>query len=281
MNEQIMTQFRTEGTPAFPVESTESDNSAPSSGGEQTDTTQTQSQEGEQAPAESQADGEKEKDRGFADDPRWQERESDWKNRFNEQETRHTDELKKLNESIPTLIANALKEAGVSKDAPAAPADTTPMQIPSWFGGDEQQWAEFQTWNNGLIAQAEDRGAQKAQKAIEEKSTAEQKAIEDATNYMNSEIGVIESDKTINPQGVKVDRNKLLKFTIDNDLVDSQGRWNYKAAFKLMQGQSVNTPANQDRKKIAAETTSDNTPEVKPNPVTTSTDFSKPGAKPW
>lgn len=281
MNEQISAQFRTEGTPAFPVESPESDNSA-ASPAETTDTTQTQSQEGEQAPAESQAGGEEGgKDRGFADDPRWQERESDWKTRFNEQETRHTDELKKLNESIPNLIANALKEAGVSKDAPTAPASVTPQQIPSWFGGDEQQWAEFQGWNNTLIAQAEDRGAQKAQKAIEDKSTAEQKAIEDATNYMNSEIGVIESDKTINPQGVKVDRNKLLKFTIDNDLVDSNGRWNYKAAFRLMQGVNAPAPANQDRKKIAAETTSDNRPEVRPDPIVTSSDFSKPGARPW
>lgn len=280
MNEQISAQFRTEGTPAFPVENTESDNSA-ASPAETTDTTQTPSPEGEQTPAQPEADGEKGKDRGFADDPRWQERETDWKNRFNEQETRHTDELKKLNESIPTLIAEALKQAGVSKETPAGPTNNAPQQIPSWFGGDEQQWAEFQTWNNGLIAQAEDRGAQKAQKAIEEKTTAEQKAIEDATNYMNSEISTIESDKTINPQGVKVDRNKLLKFTIDNDLVDSNGRWNYKAAFKLMTGANASAPANQDRKKIAAETTSDNKPEVRPDPIVSSADFSKPGARPW
>lgn len=285
MNEQFTAQFRTEGQPAFPVENTETETTTDSPSDKETTTTDP-APEGEQTPAEQTpdegkpADGAEDKDKGFADHPRWKEREADWTKRFNEQETRHTEEITKVTTSIQTQIAEALKAAGVG-EKPAEETTALSEEVPAWFGGDEKQWAEFQKWNNGLISQAEERGAQKAMKGIEEKTAAEAKAIEDATTYMNSEIAVIESDKTINPQGVKVDKNKLLKFTIDNDLVDSNGRWNYKAAFKLMNGTSAAAPTNGERKKIAAETTSDRTPEVKADPVTSSTDFSKPGARPW
>lgn len=285
MNEQGMTQFRTEGEPAFPVtpsvENTENDNSASSSEGEQTNTDQTQSQEGDQTPADNgqQQDGGAD-DRGLADHPRWKEREENWTTRFNEQETRHVDEMAKITASIPEKIAEALKAAGVGASPDGG--QTTSSEIPAWFGGDQEQWDSFSKWNNEQLAAAETRGADKAQTAITAKSEAEQKAITDATEYMTSEVAAIESDKEINPRGEKVDKNALLKFVLDNDLVDSKGRWNYKAGFKLMQGQKT-APAgtSKDRKQLAADTTSDNRGEVKPDPVTSSTDFSKPGARPW
>ena len=282
MNEEIATHFRTEGTPAFPVEKTETDDSAASSTGE-TSTEQTPAAPGEQTGTDTKPDeGDKAGgEAGFADHPRWKEREEDWTKRFNEQETRHTDELTKVTTSIEAKVAEALKAAGVG----AAPADAnaTPEQVPAWFGGDEAQWADFRKWNNSELAAAEARGADKAMKGIEEKSQAEQKAIDDATAYMNDEVAGIEADKTLNPKGEKVDRNKLLKFVLDNDLVDSKGRWNYKAAYRMMQGQPAQAAAasTEDRKKLAADTTSENRAEPRPEPYTSSTDFSKPGARPW
>lgn len=286
MNEEISAQFRTEGSPAFPtVEDTGNDNPASSPEGEQTTTEQTQSQEGDQAPAQEgqegqPADGE---GAGLADHPRWKEREDDWKGRFNEQETRHADELKRVTESMPAQVAaavsEALKAAGVSKSSDGG----VPEQIPNWFGGDEEAWQSFRQWNDQQLAAAEERGVEKTTKAISEKSEAEQRQIAEATDYLNSEVATIETDKAINPKGEKVDRNKLLKFVLDNDLVDSKGRWNYRAGFQMMQGQVASgaAPATQERKQMAADTTSENRAEPQPEPYTTSTDFSKPGARPW
>ena len=109
---------------------------------------------------------------------------------------------------------------------------------------------------------------------------AEQKAVDEATTYMQSELAAIESDTTLNPNGDKVDPNKLLKFTLDNDLVDSKGRWNYRAAFRLMNaGKTETKTVNKDRKDIAGATTSEGKAETKASPVKTSADFKKD--RPW
>lgn len=263
-----MTQFRTEGEPAFPVENKENDNSAASSAGEKTNTEQNQSQEGEQNSGGKKDGG----DRGFADDPRWKQREDDWTKRFNEQETRHVGTLQTLREEFETKY-------GGNKPA----ADAAPTQVPAWFGGDEAQWKEFSAWNQSLVSKAKEEGAAEAVKQIEAKSVAEQKKIEEATTFFNGEVTAIEGDKTLNPQGLKVDRNKLLKTALDNDLVDSKGQWNYKAAFKLMKPTDVfqAKAALDDRKNLANATVTDGHIEDKQKQFTTSEDFQKPGARPW
>jgi len=293
MTENTTTGFKTEGQPAFPVENTGDATSAASSAGQTNDTNQTQSQEGDQTQAGDSQNTTGSKDGGGKDDdfvkhPRWQERENDWTKRFNDQETRHTEEMSKITEGIQATVsaavAEALKAAGVSPTAPAAASNTgAPVQIPAWFGGDEAAWAEFKSWNDSQLAQAESRGAEKALKGIEEKSAAEQKAIDDATKYFTDTVTALEADKAINPQGVKIDRNKLLKFTMDNDLVDSKGRWNYAAAFKMMQAGAVTAKAadTKDRKDLASATTSENRAEPRTDTIASSASFQKPGSRPW
>ena len=79
-----------------------------------------------------------------------------------------------------------------------------------------------------------------------------------------------------------MDRNKLLKFVLDNDLVDSKGRWNYRAGYQMMAGGTRATAGGiAGRKQIASATTSDNSAEQKPQSYMTNVDFSKPGARPW
>jgi len=261
MTEEIMTQIRAEGQPAFPATDTENDNSADSSTDtNETDQTGSSDQDNKQT---DNKDGGKEDD-NFADHPRWKEREADWTNRFNEQEVRHTGELTKLREDFMG------KFDGLKTSAP--------QDIPSWFGGDEESWKDFSNWNNQALAKAKEEARTEALKELQGKTDSEQKAIDTATQYFTDQVTAIESDKIINPQGEKIDRNKLLKFTMDNDLVDSKGRWNYKAAFVMMRKQPVDT---KDRKKLASDTTSDNRAETKPPAFMTSEDFSKPGAKPW
>jgi len=265
------TQFKTEGQPAFPVATPESENSAASST-ETTSTDSTPSSEGDtKTGVDKKTDGDGE-GKNFADHPRWREREQDWTKRFNEQETRHTQELEKIRKDLEAKFT--------PKETPKDSIDTE--QAPSWFGGDENQWKEFKKWNDGLMSQAETRGAEKAMRGIEEKTQAEQKAIEQATEFFNQEVTMLETDKTINPNGDKVDRNKLLKFVLDNDLVDSKGRWNYKAGYLMMKNANPAKSADtKEKKQIAGASLDDKKAEDKATNFTTSNDFNKPGARPW
>ncbi len=268
MGEETTTQIRQEGQPAFPSD-TENDNSADSSP-EETNDDQTQSQEGESNSGENKDGGDNK--RGFADDPRWQQREGDWKKRFNEQEERHTGEIAKLREEFQQQLDKLTKgDSGA------------PMDIPTWFGGGEKEWREFLAWNATMTKQAEKQAEENAYKRLTGEQAEEQKRIDEATEYFNKEVIDIEQDPVLNPQGEKIDRNKLLKFALDNDLVDSKGRWNYRAAFKMMKPQEVfrAKEALKDRKQIAGATTSEHRAETKPTDVATSETFKKPGARPW
>lgn len=268
MNEEIKTQSNSEEKPVFPLDADkEKDNSSDSSKGEKTDTNSTASSEQDKNKTDKEKGGEE----NFADHPRWKEREDDWTKRFNDQEKRHVDELAKLREDVDTKIAGVKTEK------------TESIAVPGWFGGDEDAWKEYlgflEKQNEGILTKAEERALSR----ITAKQTEEQKAIDAATTYFNESVTAIESDKTINPDGTKVDRNKLLKFTLDNDLVDSKGRWNYRAAFQLMKAgvSSAKNDSTDEKKKIAAATTSENRPEEKKSGITTSADFAKPGARPW
>ena len=260
MTEEIKTQFRQEGEPAF-LEEQGDGNSSDSS----TDTTkadQTQSQGGESKPDENKDDSD------FHKHPRWKEREGHWNERFNEQEKRHVEEINKLREEFG---GKKTKENN----------DGVPP-VPSWFGGDEDAWREYYKYDQDRITQAEERASQRAIENFTKSKDAEQKAIDEATKYFNDTVAEIESDKEINPNGEKIDRNKLLKFTMDYELVDTRGRWNYKAAYRLMKsGASATKPDLDEKKKIAGATTSENKAEDKKPNYSTSEDFRNAQNRPW
>ncbi len=270
-----MMQIRREGDPAFPTDTENENSAAPSA--EETTVHQTPSPEEDKASDaadESQQDGEpgSRDPKSGLNNPsveRWQEREADWKTRFNDQEKRHTDELAALRKDLDDRFANVGKQA----------EGEAPPEVPAWFGGDEQQWGEFRNWNETLAKNAAD----SVRKELTAESEAEQKRIDDATSWLNSEVSTIEADKDLNPQGQTIDRNKLLKYALDNDVVDSKGRWNYKAAFRLMGAENVFKAKNalNERKQIASATTSDRRAEAKSSPYKTSEDFQHSGSRPW
>ncbi len=201
----------------------------------------------------------------FDQHPRWQQREKEWTERFNKQEQRHQDD-----------IAELRKEFGQARKDNAEATE-----IPSWFGGTQDQWNEYRAFNDKQIKVAEDRALERLSKA----KVAEDDAVTKATEYMQSEITLIQGDKILNPEGKKVDPNKLLKTVIDNDLVDSQGRWNYKAGWRLMQqGQPAASASSQDdkdvRKQIAGATTS-KTSKGEPQPKTFKTMDDFKNNRPW
>lgn len=267
MSEELQAQFKTEGQPAFEPENTEKDNSASSPEGKKTDTEQTQSQEGETNSGVKKDDGDKVKD-GFQDHPAWKEREKKWDKRFNEQEERHVSELKGLRDEFEQKINDKVK----------TPVANLPEDIPAWFGGDENQWQQYKSYHERMINNAKDQARTETLKEIESRSSGEQKAIDDATKYFRSEVESIEEET-----GEKIDRNKLLKFVLDNELVDTKGRWNYRAGLRLMKAeiQKPKSDILKDKKNLANATVEGQKPESKPTEFMTNEDFQKPGNRPW
>lgn len=199
------------------------------------------------------------KDKPFHEHPRWKQRETEWDKRFNDQEARHQEDLKAIREEFKT----------------ARQENTEQVKIPSWFGGTQEQWDAYRADRDAEIKVAEDRAYERVNSA----KSSEEKAVAEATAYMQSEVSSIESDKTLNPNGAKIDPNKLLKIVIDNDLVDSKGKWNYRAGFRMMQAGAKTGADNRDRKTVAGATTSESKGESKTAPYKTTADFKK--NKPW
>ena len=257
-----------EGQKAFQTENENSDGSSP----EKNEADQTQSSEGESSSDVKKDGGSESKPQHTPPPERWQEREADWKKRFNDQEVRHTSELTKLREDLDQRFAKVPQGAG-----------DIPVEIPQWFGGEEDAWRQYSTHTQKLIDQAVKTAVEQSLNTINQRSEAEQKAIDDATKWFQDEVVAIEADKELNPEGLKVDRNKILKFTLDNEFVDVKtGKWDYRKAFKFMKPQEI-FQAKKDlneRKKIANATTSDDRIN-KPQAFKTSEDFKNPQTKPW
>jgi len=202
------------------------------------------------------------KDVPFHKHPRWIKREREWKDKFNSQEKRHDDAIAELRNDI-----------GKSKKN-----DDQTEKVPSWFGGDQENWNAYKKWHKEQVGSIEKGTFDK----ISQEKSSNEKAIKEAKEYMDDQIELIESDEKLNPNGLSIDQNKLLKFVIDNDLVDSKGRWNYKAGFKMMIKSSSFSNSknnNANRKKIAGAINSKNNGESKFKAFKTSKDFEI--YKPW
>jgi len=261
MTVEKMADIPFEGSNPFEQEAGDGTSSDSPSENNETDETRSPDGEEENNPDEGEGEGAgagQKKDVPFDEHPRWKERESEWKNRFNEQEKRHQDD-----------IAELRKEFGQNRKEENS-------QIPSWFGGTQEQWDQYREWTDKQRKDAEDN----ALKRISETQSAQEKAVKEATEYMKTEMASIENDKTLNPEGKKIDPNKLLKIVVDNDLIDSKGRWNYRAGWRLMQADKTSAAPNiKDRKQIADATNSSGKGEPKPKNFKTTDDFKS--NRPW
>lgn len=215
------------------------------------------------------------KDKPFHEHPRWLAREQEWTERFNSQEQRHGEDLKKALDGIRS-------EFGDKREANAEQT-----KIPSWFGGTQEQWDSYRADRDAELKTAEERAEARAIEKIKGEKSSQDEAVKKATDHMEGEMKVIATDKTLNPEGLKFDEAKLVQFTIDNQLVDLKGNWNYRAAFEIMKARgsikpTTTTTVTKDRKALA-----DATIEKKPGgeptqkDFKTSSDFKKPGARPW
>lgn len=260
MNEETAAAFQREGDPAFAAEGNAEDTASESRSEEENQDGKTQSDQGENNTGTEEVP--------FHEHPRWKAREKEWNDRFNDQETRHQNDLKSIREEF----SQARKENAQN------------TKIPAWFGGTQEQWDAYRADRDAELHASEDRVIERFTKEREQSSKAEQDAVKDATDYMRTEMASIESDKTLNPSGVKFDQKTaetLLQTVLDNQLIDTKGRWNYRAGFRLMMAgrTTEKKPDTTEKKKVAAATTSEGKADDKKPTYATSADFKKD--RPW
>jgi hypothetical protein len=148
------------------------------------------------------------------------------------------------------------------------PQQEEPSDIPVWFGGDEIAWKAFQADQDKLVTQAEERAFQR----IKQEEDQQKQRVNEANEWLETNIREIEST------GFKVDKNKLLKTAADFELVDTKGRWNYKAAAEILKREEKKTdPTLPERKKLASVTTETDIKEDKPKDYTTPEDLRNKG----
>lgn len=119
------------------------------------------------------------------------------------------------------------------------------VAIPSWFGGDETTWKAFQADQDRLVSQAEER----AVKRIKDEQAKEEELRKSANDWFEQNVRDLETS------GGKVDRNKLLKTAMDYELVDTKGRWNYKAAYEILKRDDVPDNSSLEAKRQTAAAT--------------------------
>jgi len=269
MNEDTAAAFQREGEITI-AEDTAEETAADSQSGDENQDGKTQSADGEK---NNQTDDDK---KPFHEHPRWKQREDEWNNRFNQQEQRHAEELKNAIESIRSEFGGARKD------------NAQQTKIPAWFGGTQEQWDAYRADRDAELEAAEKRAVDRLKNESKQASESETKAVQEATDWMNSEVSAIEADTTLNPSGESIDKAALLKIVVDNELVDTKGRWNYRAGFRLMQKeasgqnqqQQSQTKKTDEKKKIAAATTTEGGGDQKKANYATSEDF-KGSKRPW
>ena len=163
---------------------TQEDETSSDSSTDTNNTDQTQSDEGEQNSDENKDSEESEdggeKDRGYADDPRWIQRENDWKDRYNEQETRHSKDIADLRKD---LTPEAPKDEGATSDEP----------MPSWWGGDEATWKSYQAHQTARDAKVREATI----KEFTDRGAGEQKQVDESEEVSSSCVSVFVSSAMI------------------------------------------------------------------------------------
>lgn len=223
---------------------------------EQTTTEETPSSEGDNTQNEDNIP--------FHKHPRWLKREEEWN--------------QKLEDTASSIRAEYEEKLRPLEQRFASREE---VEVPSWFGGDESAYKAYMADQQKIVEQAEERAINRIKQETEQKD----KSLKEANSWFEDSVSEIESDKDLNPDGSKVDRNKLLKKAMDEELIDSKGRWNYKAAYKMLAADArmaaaPDPDALKARQRVAAATTSESTAETKDVTFATGDSF-RGGKKPW
>jgi hypothetical protein len=119
------------------------------------------------------------------------------------------------------------------------------VEVPPWFGGNKEAYKMFLA----DMGKREENIRQQAVKEFETKTERDKTLYQEAQSHFEKSVAEVEAS------GIKVDKNRLLKITEQYSLVDTQGRWNYKAAAEIIKAQ--------DAAKIASRTEAESVKDEK------------------
>lgn len=185
-----------------------------------------------------------------------------------------------INRQVESKKGEWLSEAETKISERFAPKEQT--KVPPWFGGGDSSNPElvsqYESFQEDIATMSEER----ARQAVEEYKSEQDKQtslVEEATRYFDESIESIE--KSTGKRLAESDRNELMKFVYDNELIDGKGRWNYSKGYEFMNAVKTKEPSDlEERKRLAALANSDNKAETSPKDFKTSDDF-KGGNRPW
>lgn len=221
------------------------------------------------------------KDLPFHEHPRWKQREQEWTDRLEKQKT-------EFDEKIATAVASALassKPQSPKEDQLDAIAEG---KIPAWFGGGKDtpeirsMWKEYVAEQKRIITDAEKRAEDRAFERMNQGKTAEERAVADANAWFENSVTKIEAEG-----GKRVDRNELLKYVLDNQIIDhATKRWDYAKGYRWMMAEKASGQGGnrQTRAEIAGATMSGSGKGGEKgggSSITTSDDFKDPQKRPW
>lgn len=186
----------------------------------------------------------------------------------------------------------ATREAKLRDEFEGKLKNYTPVQkkeeenvpIPEWFGGDEKQWKAYRADQQRTLEDERKRAVDEAFERINVSHSTQTKAVQEANEHFDSSIKKLETES-----GQKIDRNELLKFVLDNKIIDAETqRWDYVRGYRWMQAEKVAAQTKGDknkvRKDLAGATTNDSGGKggaKDEGTVRTSEDFQSSANRPW
>lgn len=165
----------------------------------------------------------------FHKHPRWIEREN---------------ELKSLREREEEN-ARVLAELTAFKEEATKRFDPQDTSVPDWFGGTAEAWQKYQEHESSRESQIE-------QKVLDRQEQVKQQAQADVQKWnawVDTEVAKLESD------GLKFDRNELIKTMLDYRPTDDQNNFDFKKGYQIYEAlKGKDTSSSQARKQLADST---------------------------
>lgn len=178
----------------------------------------------------------------FHQHPRWKARETEWNQKLEAMKHEYEEQMNNLKKTVDEVVK---------------PAQTS---IPQWFrdmyGDDVPAWTKYSEASKNERAQIKSEILNEL-KAEQSKQTEEAKKWD---NWVEKQISSLEDE------GKKFDRNKLVKLMSDYRPVDEQGNYDFHKGYELYEKfESLEKkPNNTVRKDIASNSVSDNKGEASP-----------------
>jgi len=144
----------------------------------------------------------------------------------------------KLREEYETEMER-LKSELSSKSEPSAFAKDL-------YGDNEDGKKNLDDWKKQIVSEAK----AEALLAVKQEKLQYENAVKRSEAWIDSQL------EALTAEGRTYDKNKLLKIVSDNQLLDAEGNWNIRAAYKIYEGENrPDTAKAQARKQLADTTT--------------------------